>query len=899
MKKKPEKKTPLKILYLEDSPQDIEIIRELLIEANYDLVMECTDNEKEFSSLIRENKYDIILSDFSLPGFDALAALRLHNDICPEVPFICVSGSIGEETAIELIRRGAVDYILKDRMVRLPSAIKRVLDELKEINARKRAEEALHESEQRFKVLAENSPVGIFQTDVSGATIYVNPQWCKITGLSKKEAMGTGWLNAVHIEDRERLKSGWIEATQVQNNSYAEYRFVHKDGATAWVIGQATPVRDNKNMIIGFVGTITDITERKAAEDELKFRNILMSTQQEVSIDGILVTNEMGKILSYNTQFVKMWNISPDILAKQFDRLIFEGMLDKMKEPEKSLKEIEYVFAHKDESRWDEIHLKDNRIFDHHSTPMWGTDKKYYGRVWYFRDITDRKHMENALRESESNYRELIDGMNETVWVIDFNGDLLDVNKTAVKTLGYSKEELIAIGLFGIDSSIKKEDIKAMAESMPMDEVQIFETSHKTRDGRLFPVEVYSSLVTYQGKKAIMSIARDITERKQAEEALRQMQKLEGLGTLAGGIAHDFNNILGIILAYNTGIKRFKDDSKKLELATDTISKAVDRGKTIVQQILTFARKTETSFGAVNVNEVVKEIMTMIMETFPKILTYSQSFEKGISFINADRSQLYQALLNLCVNARDAMPDGGLLSINTLTVNGASLRVKHPDVTDSDYVCIEVIDTGEGMTEDICKRIFEPFFTTKGIGKGTGLGLAVVFGVVQTHKGFVDVESAIGKGTTFRLYMPALQAEEPSSEKEEEETLEEITGGTETLLVVEDEEMLIMSLQMVLVEKGYNVLPARDGMEALKVYQENKDDISLVLTDLGLPTITGLEVCQRIKEIKSSERMILATGYLDPEMKSEFLKAGIQHFLYKPYDLRKVLKSVREMLDEK
>ena len=563
------------------------------------------------------------------------------------------------------------------------------------------------------------------------------------------------------------------------------------------------------------------------------------------------------------------------------------------------MEKMDYIVTHKDESSWNEIVLKDKRIFDHHSTPMWGADKKYYGRVWHFRDITERKNMENALRESEKNYRELIDGMNETVWIIDFNGDLIDVNKTAIKTLGYSKEELISIGLFGIDSSLKKEDIKTLAKTMPVDELQIFETTHKAKDGKIIPVEVYSSLVTYQGKKAILSIAEILPNANRRRKQLRQMQKLEGLGTLAGGIAHDFNNILGIILAYNTGIKRFKDDSKKLELATDTITKAVDRGKTIVQQILTFARKTETSFGAVNVNEVVMEIMTMIMETFPKILTYSQNFEKGISFINADRSQLYQALLNLCVNARDAMPDGGLLTINTRTVNGASLRVKHPDVTDSDYICIEVSDTGEGMTEEISKRIFEPFFTTKGIGKGTGLGLAVVFGVVQTHKGFVDVESEIGKGTTFRLYMPALKAEEPSSEKEEEETLEEITGGTETLLVVEDEEMLMMSLQMVLVEKGYNVLPARDGMEALKVYQENKDDISLVLTDLGLPTITGLEVCQRIKKIKSNERMILATGYLDPEMKSEFLKAGIQHFLYKPYDLRKVLKSVREMLDEK
>jgi CheY-like chemotaxis protein len=231
-------------------------------------------------------------------------------------------------------------------------------------------------------------------------------------------------------------------------------------------------------------------------------------------------------------------------------------------------------------------------------------------------------------------------------------------------------------------------------------------------------------------------------------------------------------------------------------------------------------------------------------------------------------------------------------------MSGINLRNQYPEALASSYVCIEVSDTGEGMTPETQKRIFEPFFTTKGIGKGTGLGLSVVFGIVQTHKGFIDVESELGKGSTFRLYLPASQVAEPISIKDEE-TLEEILGGTETLLIVEDEEMLMMSLQMVLIEKGYKVLSAEDGLTALKIYQERKNDIALVLTDLGLPTMTGLEVCQRIKTINPNEHMILATGFLDPEMKSEFLKAGIQHFLFKPYDLKQVLKVVREVLDKK
>jgi nitrogen-specific signal transduction histidine kinase/CheY-like chemotaxis protein len=404
--------------------------------------------------------------------------------------------------------------------------------------------------------------------------------------------------------------------------------------------------------------------------------------------------------------------------------------------------------------------------------------------------------------------------------------------------------------------------------------------------------------MTINKERILMSIIRDITERKKMEEGLRQMQKLEGLGTLAGGIAHDFNNILGIILAYTSSIKKFKDDPKNLDLATETITKAVNRGKTLVQQILTFARKSEISFGAVNVNDVAMEIVTMIYEMFPKTVICSQNFDKSIPYINADRSQVHQTLLNLCINARDAMPNGGVLTMKTRMESAAHLRSRHPDADAASYVCLEVSDTGEGMTQETQKRIFEPFFTTKGIGKGTGLGLAVVFGVVQTHKGFVDVESELGKGTTFSICLPVTEVVIPTIEKEEE-ALEEIQGGTETLLVVEDEKMLAIPLQMALNDKGYKVIYAADGFAALKIYQEKKNDIALVLTDLGLPTMTGLEVCQRIKKINPNEHMILATGFLDPEMKSEFLKAGIQHFLYKPYDLKKVLKEIREVLDEK
>jgi PAS domain S-box-containing protein len=516
-------------------------------------------------------------------------------------------------------------------------------------------------------------------------------------------------------------------------------------------------------------------------------------------------------------------------------------------------------------------------------------------------DITERKRAEEALQESELRFRSLYENTTIGLYRTTPDGNILLANPTLVKILGYTSFQKLAERNLEKDGFEPTYQRKEFLEKIERDgEVIGYESKWIRQDGTTICVLESARAIRDSHSKTLYydGTIEDVTKRKLLEEQMRQMQKLEGLGTLAGGIAHDFNNILGIILGYNTSIKRFKDDPKKLDLATETITKAVDRGKTLVQQILTFARKSDVAFGAVNVNDVVMETVTMIMETFPKFITCSQNFDKSIPYINADRSQLHQVLMNLCVNARDAMPKGGVLTINTRMVSVASLRNQYPDAAASSYVCIEVSDTGEGMTEETRKRIFEPFFTTKGIGKGTGLGLSVTFGVIQSHKGFIDVESELGKGTTFRFYLPASQVAEPIIEKEEE-TLESTPGGTETLLVVEDEEMLMESLRMVLVEKGYKVLSAKDGRTALKIYQEKKNDIALVLTDLGLPNISGLEMCQQIKEINPNEHIILASGYIEPNMKSELLKTRIQHFLYKPYDLIKVLKEVREVLDEK
>jgi len=773
---------------------------------------------------------------------------------------------------------------------------------IEDITERKQAEEDLKVSEVRYRRLFESAQDGILILNAdTGQITDINPFLEEMLGYSKSEVMGKTLWEIGLFKDILANKTNFAELQNKEYMRYEDLPLEAKDGTHKQVefVSNVYLVEGKKVIQCN----IRDITERKRTEEELRESEIRYRSVLQSATDAIVTADSGGIIVGWNSAAERIFGYSYTEAAGQSLT---------------SLMPFYYQIGHSDgikrvESRGDRhvigktVELeglrKNKSVFPLElSLSTWETKEGYFF-TGIIRDITERKRAVEVLRENEEKLRTLFEQLPIGVSLLDKNRKIMYINPALEKILDISKDDLLN------EKHQTRRYIRIDGTTMPTEE---FASERAFKEQRLVR-DIETGVITESGKtiwtsvsavpfsmidEGLLIVTADITERKQMEEGLRKMQKLEGLGTLAGGIAHDFNNILGIILAYITSSKRFKDDATKLDLAVNTIVKAVERGKTLVQQILTFARKTETAFGTVDVNDVIMETMAMIFVTFPKTLTYSQNFDKSIKYIDADRSQLYQALLNLCVNARDAMAKGGVLTINTRLVSAASLLDQHPNAIESSYVCIEVSDTGEGMTSETQKRIFEPFFTTKEIGKGTGLGLAVVFGIVQTHKGFIDVESELGKGATFRLYLPATQVAEHVREKDEG-ALKEIPGGTETLLIVEDEEMLMMSLQMVLVEKGYTVITALDGLAAVKIYQENKSKIALVMTDLGLPTITGLEVCQRIKKINPNEHIVLATGFLDPEMKVEFLKEGIQHFLYKPYNLRQVLKVVREVIDEK
>jgi two-component system cell cycle sensor histidine kinase/response regulator CckA len=519
-------------------------------------------------------------------------------------------------------------------------------------------------------------------------------------------------------------------------------------------------------------------------------------------------------------------------------------------------------------------------------------------RVQINSDITVRKQAEETLRECEERYRRFVEEDFTGNLIMHPDGRIITCNPAFARIFGFgSIEEARSANFMSLLRSRKEGselfDLVRQGETIDTHELEL-----RQRDGE--PVYVVARFIGSFDEKGELTELQGYlfndTKRKRLEQQLMQAQKMEGLGTLAGGIAHDFNNILAIILGYTTRLEQWHSDPSHIPGAIKVIKEAVERGAALVQQLLTSARQTEAQLSTLDLNDLIRELEKMLQATFPKMIAFHLRLDPALPHITADRSQIHQVLLNLCVNARDAMPSGGKITFETSLVAGSEVGEYFTGAELEKYVCVCIRDTGTGMSRQEKTHIFEPFYTTKERGKGTGLGLSVVYGVINSHRGFVHVDSEPNKGATFSIYLPL------------EHVPESILGNgvqhlgqktsAKTILLVEDEEMLRELGVTILEGEGYHVLAAKDGVEAVEMFEANSEDIGLVVCDLGLPRLGGRDAFMRMKEQKPSVRAIVASGYLEPNLRSEMLKAGVLDTIQKPYDFREMLKKIRSVIGD-
>ncbi|MBA7613021.1 Sensor kinase CckA [subsurface metagenome] len=514
-------------------------------------------------------------------------------------------------------------------------------------------------------------------------------------------------------------------------------------------------------------------------------------------------------------------------------------------------------------------------------------------------DITERKQSDKALRESEEKYRTLFEESKDVIFICTPDGKFLDINPAGVKLFGYSsEEEILKINIdkeLYFDSSIRKA-VKRNLDQQGF--VKNYDILLKRKDGQHITVVMTANTVMDENGKvaAYRGIMRDITERKKMEQQLIQAQKMENIGTLAGGIAHDFNNILCSILGFASLMKIKISKDHPFFNYIDTIEKSAQRAAELTNQLLAFSRGGKYVLEPINLNSIGNDILKIITQTFDRSIEIETYLYDQLPTIEVDSGQIHQAVMNLCLNARDAMLDGGKLIIETDEVTLTEEYIKtHMGARQGRYVILSVTDTGIGIAKEAQHRIFEPFFTTKETGKGTGLGLAMVYGVVKNHGGYVSVYSEKDEGTTFKVYLPV--SGKPKAKRLEEDI--EMRGGDELILIVDDEESIRFLAKDILEGHGYTVLSAENGAKAINVYTKNRDEIDLVILDIVMPKMGGEKTFLRLKKINPEVKVLLSTGYSQNGKAKKILDSGVKGFIQKPYQVNKLLSKVRSVLDKK
>ena len=1037
---------PLRILHLEDNPADSQLVRDQL--AHEGIVAEITlvERREAFVEALSKGKWDLILADYRLPNFTGLDALKLVREKLPTTPFILLSGTIGELAAIESLKAGATDYVLKQNRERLPSSIRRAEAEADERERRELAESDLRQSEKQYRLLFQGNPHPMWVFDLEILTILeVNEAAIHHYGYSREEFLAKN-LNELRVPERDRHDNNSIWDAESQG---IVWRHQHKSGRAMdmeviWTplafrsrlcaLTMATDVTDRRrnahhNAVFGklshqlsavtlpstaamFICEAADelfhwddfsLDLYEADKDEVvSLRTVTTIEGQRVEIPGsaqpksanalvrrviargaelisadetgdknattMIVPIRKGEVVigvlfvqsrvsgSYSAndlhtlqtladqcsgaleriraeeelrhsqrRFRELFENSPDAIfvedmqgnvldanrsacqlhGMERAQLIGKNTVEELVPTERrATARAEFHQMANGQVSWmeSEISRADGRVVPVEIRVVRVEFEGQPALLFHVRDITERLAAETARRSSETLFRSVWDNSLDGMRLTDENGSIVAINEAFSQLVGLPAKQLEGKPFTIIY------DARADWESMLKGHQENFHSGslqgkrardYVLHDGRQVVFEITDSYVELGGKpRLLLSLFRNVTEQKKLEEQLRQSQKMEAIGQLAGGIAHDFNNILTVILGHATLLTMQHLESKAM-VSAQQIKQASERAAGLTRQLLAFGRKQVASPRPIDLNQLVSGMSDMLGRLLGEDVSLQINFSGEPAVIEADPGMMEQILLNLSVNSRDAMPRGGQLTIRVSRRQiDQAYTNQMVDARTGQFVCLSHTDTGAGIPPENLTRIFEPFFTTKELGKGTGLGLATVFGIVKQHQGWIQVESELGKGTTFHVFLPATS--QPVTLPENAETQFRQLGGTETILVVEDERDLRDFVSRELRRHGYRIFEAVDGPSALKIWSEYKNDIKLVFTDVIMTGgMNGREVAEKIWADKPKLKVIFSSGYGADTLGKDFkLDPGIQ-YLQKPYLPQVLAKTVRNCLDAK
>lgn len=752
----------MKILHLEDDAGDAELVREIIRAEWPQCEITCVSSRFAFAGELHRGRYDVILSDFALVSFTGLEALQLAKERVPDTPFIFLSGTIGEDQAIDALRAGAEDYILKDRLKRLNPAIARARRETEERKQRR-------EAEQRIRELAEflnQAREAVIVIDLEGRITFWNQGAERLSGLSGAEVLGRS-CDALFPP------------------------------SVTSVIGEAC--------------RIALTTGEWSGEVELPAAN---GPPQVVELRLTLMRDESGRPRA---------------------------------------------------------------------------------RLAVANDITERRQAERRVREQA----EMLNQAREAIFIADLEDRVISWSAGAERIYGWKSEEVLgktAEQLF--DPTLLPPIQQARAETLAKGQWS-GELRFHTRAREPLFVESRQTLIRDDAgrPKARLCINSDITDRKRLQEQFLRAQRMENIGLLAAGIAHDLNNMLAPILLAAPMLREHVRDAGALSLL-NTLERSAERGANLVRQILAFAQGASGEHRLVQVKHLLRDISSVITGTFPKSITLEDYIPNDLWPIRANPTQVHQVLLNLSVNARDAMPNGGVLRLraeNRLLDPAAAANIDggRPGA----FLMLQVEDTGTGITPEVQKQMWQPFFTTKDVGRGTGLGLSTVRGIVENHNGFIELTTAINRGTSFRVFLPAAENEIPERANVVARPLP--PGKGELILVVDDERHIREMTSTMLTRAGYRVLLATDGADAAIVFAQRAAEIRLVITDLHMPKLDGATFARALRRINQGTRLLVVSGMSSalgnrPDYKpEEFADA----FLHKPFKPETLLAKVHELLN--